>query len=262
MIGATARCLLEDDFSKHPPLEKPFCFGLLELVDAMTDGVAIAVVFTLERNNQLFEERLMVVWGLGPVGCLFEWQLLNVGLAGLMLASQFAAGAMQGGIGMLETGSRHLYLAADAAGLGGLAARLPFRPGLGEIAGRHLARALFQGMPQLLFQSSAILASGGGVLEQPLLVFSMVVTATLHGVKGAELARAELQWMLGHAQSSTDRPEATRWSFFVLFALFLLALGFLLSVPLRLALSEICTESRLFDVSLGAWHCAAAPLPP
>eukprot|EP00443_Scrippsiella_acuminata_P108275 CAMPEP_0115584778 /NCGR_PEP_ID=MMETSP0272-20121206/6858_1 /TAXON_ID=71861 /ORGANISM="Scrippsiella trochoidea, Strain CCMP3099" /LENGTH=445 /DNA_ID=CAMNT_0003019821 /DNA_START=1 /DNA_END=1338 /DNA_ORIENTATION=- len=146
-----------------------FLLSKLEVVDGVGDGLAIASAFFLDA--EAYYRLLASFQGVSAV--LVPVLHLTRGLGGLSVLVMLFASYVQ--ISVLS--SDNLAVPADLAGFGLLATRLD------NVGGSHgrmrligLSRVLAEAAPQMLIQTSLIMARGGGVFKRPTVLISVVLS--------------------------------------------------------------------------------------
>lgn len=168
-VAITALSLVYEDVQQFPP-SLVFAFGALEALDAPSDGIAIASASFL---NPEAHRRYVESWRNGTLS--FMAPLLDkFGLAGVMSVSQLFASTVQTSVAFSSP-----VAAADLGGLGALAKRVS---GLlnsntyASVAAMVTARVLMESAPQLVYQTSLIMAQKQSLLEQPAVAFSICLS--------------------------------------------------------------------------------------
>jgi hypothetical protein len=173
----------------------------LELVDAASDGAAWTAVQIMEGTNQKFTPRLVYAWtqggwasqqmaagidALGFPGCV----ALSLGGA---LLSQWAAASTsidRRARANASFDSQH-GVRAEMAGLGAVAEAITPKGETqdGKSLTLHAARVLGEGLPQLVWQGSGLMASGEALSKSPVLAGSLALTLGTTIKKGIDLIK-------------------------------------------------------------------------
>jgi len=215
----------------------PMFLGALEQLDAPSDGLAIAVAAT-ERPE--VHHRFVKSW------CQSQFSFLvpvldTFGLAGMMTANQVLASYFQ-----LAASSRSPQQAADIGGLSALARRLSQNRRLQELFGRFavleavFTRVILQSSPQLMWQTSLLMARGQGVLEQPVVLFSTVISLFSMLIKLRALGREMGADLGSYSNLSGDEKAEAIGRFWTSFAVAVPLTLYLVYMIIRLVAMETC----------------------
>jgi len=191
--GCELMCdLIWDDLWNFPT--SPFIMSKLELVDAASDGAALAAIAYKEATSAVFHARVVYAWANG--GAISRALLPVVGVCGvtgflalsLLSATMTQHALMQ--LGEDDGGT----LEADLAGLGALAEAHERRKQSRGFSGENkeeasirrsdpnrimlatVARILGERLLQVFWQTSALMATGQSLREQPMLLASLVIS--------------------------------------------------------------------------------------
>ena len=167
-----------------------------------------------------------------------------LGLGGLMTAALGLATVVQ--FGFL------LYDNTVAEDLAGFAPGTKSRPPIVTVFS-SLSRTLAEGLPQLLLQGSLLMASGNGLLSQPLLLASLILSIVTSSKKSWEVTGAFAEWV-----RERGLPNGVAWVVVGGLGLCILSLWALLAfVALRIAMMQLCPCH-----SWGATTGCMPPVPP
>lgn len=171
----TALDLIREDFGPMKQCKTPspnFTFSAGEMFDGATDGMAAGVAFNIDAE---IHQRFVASWSQG-VGSVFAPFLDTVHLWGLMTIVLVVASLVQLVTGVMVSVSEGEFpTIASLAGMGSLAHR-----SRGEQTTRiilvGIARFIYEGMLQLLLQTSLLMALGKGLSAQPLVLLSVMIS--------------------------------------------------------------------------------------
>jgi len=186
---------LMSDMKKCP--SSPFLLTKLEIIDAISDGAAITAVLVLEMTDPQFTGRLLFAWSQGGwASQQVALGLKAMNLSGCMAASFVGAIIGQWGAANIQSGPAIDFpqgtspiLRADMAGLGALGNE---DQGSAEAQDDknivlHASRIMGEGLQQLLWQSCGLMAMGTGLLQNPVMLLSLVLTVGTTAKKGLYL---------------------------------------------------------------------------
>ena len=191
---------MDDLRNKFPA--SPFTLSKLELVDAVSDGAALTAVWLLEADP-VFKGRLLYAWSRGgPIAQGMAVGIEAIGLSGSMALSLVAAFLAQWGLA-----SRAHSIRADFAGLGATSeVLLGSKDPLDKAFLLNVARVLAEGLPQLAWQTSALMAEGCDLLDSPVLLISLVLTLATTVKKGLDFIKMGVRATgIGRATRISDR---------------------------------------------------------
>lgn len=147
-----------------------FLFSKLEVVDGVADGLAIATAFFLDQ--EAYDRFLASFQGISAI--LLPVLRLTRGLGGLSLLTMFFASYVQ----ISTLSSSNAAVPADLAGFGLLAKHLD-----DVVGGAHdrmrlmgLSRVLAESAPQMLIQTSLLMARGKDIFNQRTVLISVLLT--------------------------------------------------------------------------------------
>jgi len=238
-IGACG--LLLQDVKGCPPSLK-FTLSSLEILDSPSDGLAMASA-TLAGPE--VHHRFVDSWRNGSLA--FMVPLVDrLGIAGLMGANQLIASTVQAGVAL-----RSVSAAADIGGLGALAKRItemvdPVQQA-GLVSALVCARVLFESAPQMMWQTSLLMAREQSILSQPVLAISISLSYLSMTKKVVELMAA------GVRKFSLERttPHGFVYTFVNLVVTSAPLLLFLWYMAVRLYMMEVVCPSRVWGISTG-----------
>lgn len=195
-FDVTIKSLLVQDAqgSVFPP---PFITSKLEALDATSDGVAIVAVALLERDP-IWQARLHLSLSSVPI---FREFIAYAGMHALMGYVLLAASLVQLGMSLLEDRWDFVvaHHRADLAGLGATLQRVKKYTDPSCQMFRHMrfmvhfGRVTYESAFQLAAQASCVIASGNGLLAQPILFFSILLTTGLGLQKTMEMVKHATQ---------------------------------------------------------------------
>jgi len=266
--------LLKRDLSTRFPA-CPYTMSKLEVLDAISDGSSLAIVRLAEETNPIFSVRLVTVWQQSNrMASLLTPGVEVLGLSGLMLGTLAFSTIWQLGAS-LDAGSVHLErdiadagvlteedmvaaTQADVAGLGECATMMEGQQAEFYIytaggvdftqaqkkCSKCITRVVGEGLPQLIWQSSALMATGNGIHESPILAMSLAVTLATTSKKGVDLLLAARKMGLTRCY---DMPVFVGNVVFA-FAIICFCAYFML----RIIMQDVCKEH--------AWNLAVPPM--
>jgi hypothetical protein len=152
----------------------PFILSKLDVIDAISDGMAVIAVVT-QCQTPVYQDRLAAGWhgsaSAELVGPMLQGFGLPIVMTAVLIASssvQFAVGICMGDAGL-----------AAYNGLGGFYRELTKHRhdhAYFELAG-DFAIGACEAAPQIALQGTAIMASGGGLIANPILLLSFTSSA-------------------------------------------------------------------------------------
>eukprot|EP00747_Dinoflagellata_sp_TGD_P180003 gnl/TRDRNA2_/TRDRNA2_31739_c0_seq1.p1 gnl/TRDRNA2_/TRDRNA2_31739_c0~~gnl/TRDRNA2_/TRDRNA2_31739_c0_seq1.p1 ORF type:complete len:423 (-),score=56.49 gnl/TRDRNA2_/TRDRNA2_31739_c0_seq1:63-1160(-) len=233
--------VIQEDLKKLPT--SPLTMTKLEVLDAVSDGAAWTTVRLHEANDPLFVPRLIYAYShSGWLTAQLAVGMQTLGLSGCMMLSLLGALLAQSAavkIRHREGGQIMLASAqADMAGLGALGEALgdALTEDLrgSKAFGLIVSRVVCESLPQLLWQSSAIMAMDKSLLENPVLLLSLTLTLITTAQKGVDTVKVALQ----------DAKPLLVWGAIILLATLYFAT--------KLAMAQICPSH--------SWNLAFPPM--
>jgi hypothetical protein len=234
--------LLFQDFNTWPP-SLAFTLSALEALDAPSDGVAIA---TASLAGTEVHHRFVESYRTGSLAFMVP-VIDRLGIAGIMSINQVIASVAQVVAAMYD-----VQVATDLGGLGAMARRLPKQdggPGWIASIGAVGARVLLETAPQMLWQTSLLMAQGIGFVDQPLLTISILLSFFAMTKKVFEMVRVGVAEIIEKEESGAP-SEA--WAIIAVMLAIQTAplIMFLLYMSMRLYMMEVC-PSHVWGLSTG-----------
>lgn len=182
LAGCSVFGLIWDDLTKItlPPFY--FMGSKYEVLDNTLDGMTMMSVYVLESHNELFKERIGLALATFRLGWVLAPMSATIGLSGMLFIMQIVAGVMQVASVLIRL-EDDIWVAAQIAGFGGLAVRLR-DVSVDEVDDEdteyhYLSQTFYEALPQMFVQIAAIVGSGTGLIDLPVLVVSVASSMAL-----------------------------------------------------------------------------------